>query len=300
MKPRAPRFASLACAAGLLAWSGPAVFAATNRVAVTPPVPSLHSPVDAFRRLLVMPSTDRKEYLETRNAEVRTRLVEKIREYQSLTPEERELKLKATELRWYLEPLLKAAATNRAARVALIPEGMREMVTARLDQWDKLPSFAQQLILTNQHGPTYIASVATATNLPPSPVNAIRRKLTARFEQYFDLTANEKQTVLASLSEAERQQMEKTLAAFQKLSIPQRRMCLNTFKKFADMNPEARQDFLKNAQRWEQMSPTERQSWRELVSAAPNLPPLPIVSVPKPRLPADPRKPAAPPTTNGG
>lgn len=271
----------------------------TNRVTPVWPLPVLHSPVEAFRRLLVMPTAERREYLEGRNSEVRTRLADKIREYQALTPEERELKLKATELRWYLEPLLVLPATNRTGRLALIPEGMREMVDTRLQQWDKLPAGVQRVILTNRHGPTYVASVIT-TNSPPSPINAIRRTWSARYERIFDLTPAEKETVLAHLSDAERRQMEKTLEAFSHLPAAQRVVCVRSFKKFVGMSGEERQEFLKNAERWSRLSPSERQAWRELVSAAPNLPPLPIAAVPRPPIPVNPRKPAPAPTTNGG
>jgi hypothetical protein len=300
MKPRWQSLAGLALVAGWFALSGPEAVAATNQFAVAPPLPVRYSPVDSFRRLLVMPTAERKEYLETRNADFRNRILEKIREYQKLTPEERELRLRATELRWYLEPLLKVAPTNRPAELATIPAGIREMVAARLQQWDRLSPAVQQSLLTNQHGATYIASVTTATNSPPSPVIAMRRAMAARFDRLFDLTPAEKQTVLASLSEAERRQMEKTLEKFQQLPAAQRRVCILSFKKFVGMNADERQDFLKNAQRWAQMSPSERQAWRELVSAAPNLPPLPIVAVPKPPVPVDLRKPAPAPTTNGG
>jgi hypothetical protein len=298
MRPPLQSLAGLVFTAGF-ALSAVCGSAATNQPSATPPLPVWHSPVESFRRLLVMPNAERKEYLESRNTDFRNRIVEKIREYQKLTPEERELKLKATELRWYIEPLLKVSPTNRPAELAGIPAGIREMVVARLQQWDRLSPAVQQSLLTNRHGATYIASVAT-TNSPPSPVDAMRRAMAARFERLFDLTPAEKQAVLSSLSEAERRQMEKTLAAFQQLPATQRRVCILSFKKFVGMNADERQDFLKNAQRWSQMSPSERQAWRELVSTAPNLPPLPIVAVPKPPLPVDPRKPAPAPTTNGG
>ena len=61
-----------------------------------PPVPTMKSPVDSFRTLLVMPAADRKAHLATRTAEVQQKIVDKIREYQALTPEERELRLKIT------------------------------------------------------------------------------------------------------------------------------------------------------------------------------------------------------------
>ena len=265
-----------------------------------PPVPTMKSPVESFRTLLVMPTADRTEHLATRSAEVQKKLVEKIREYQALTPDERELRLKATELRWYLKPLMSVPATNRDAQVKLIPENLREMVAARIELWDKLPPAIQRTILTNQHGATYITLGPPMPPGIPSPADKIRVSLQQRFNQLFELTPSEKEKILATLSDAERRQMEKTLESFGKLTLSQRRLCITSFTKFAGMSPTERQEFLKNAQRWSEMSPAERQSWRELVSTAPKMPPLPFITIKHPPLPVNSRKTPAAVTTNGG
>ena len=265
-----------------------------------PPVPTMKSPVDSFRTLLVMPASDRKALLSTRSADVQQRLVEKIREYQALTPDERELRLKATELRWYLKPLMAEPSTNRANQLKLIPENIREMVASRIEHWDKLSPAIQQLILTNQHGATYITLGPPMPPGVPSPAGKIRTSIQQRFNQLFELTPSEKEKILATLSDAERRQMEKTLESFGKLTIQQRRQCVTSFTKFAGMSPGERTEFLKNAQRWSEMSPAERQSWREIVSAAPKLPPLPQITIKRPPLPVNPHKVPAAVTTNGG
>ncbi len=275
-------------------------FADTNGASLTPPLPVLKSPVESFRVLLALPSTERKQYLTNRTVDVQKRLVEKVREYQALTPEERELRLTATELRWYLLPLVSAPATNRPAQLALIPPGPRELVATRLEQWDQLTPPVQQQLLTNQQTAGYFVGGESGSPSPVLPSEQIRRKLQGRFNRLLELTAGEKEKVLRSLSEAERRQMEKTLAAYDKLSPGQRQQCLRSFTQFATMGRAERQEFLKNAERWSQMSPAERQAWRELVSTAPIRPPLPII---KPRTPPFPRlqnRPAPSVVTNGG
>ena len=288
-----------ASAALLFVLADAGVFASTNQPPSIPPLPTMKSPVDSFRTLLVMPATDRKEHLATRSAEVQKRLVDKIREYQALTPDERELRLKATELRWYLKPLMSSVATNRAAQLKVIPENMREMVGVRIEQWDKIPPGVQQMILTNQNGPSYIANVSPASSLP-LPTEIIRASFQKRFDRLFELTPLEKEKILATLSDVERQQMEKTLESFGKLSPMQRKQCVTSFTKFAGMSPAERQEFLRNAQRWSEMSPAERQSWRELVSSAPKLPPFPPITIKRPPVPENPNRPPAALTTNGG
>ena len=275
-------------------------FAATNHVSLTPPLPTLKSPVDSFRVLLALPTTERRQYLTNRTVDVQKRLVEKVREYQALTPEERELRLTATELRWYLLPLMSVPATNRPAQLALIPAGPRELVATRLEQWDQFAPPVQQRLLTNQQTASYFAGGESGTYLPVSPADQIRRKLQGRLNQLLELTAGEKEKVLRSLSDAERRQMEKTLVAYGKLSPGQRQQCLRSFTRLATMRPAERQEFLKNVERWSQMSPTERQAWRELVSTAPIKPPLPIIKSPTPPLPRATNRPASSVVTNGG
>ncbi len=275
-------------------------FADTNEMSRTPPLPMLKSPVETFRVLLALPTTERKQYLTNRTVDVQKRLVEKVREYQALTPEERELRLTATELRWYLLPLMSAPATNRPAQLALIPPGPRELVATRLEQWDQLAPPVQQQLLTNQQTAGYLVGGESGSPLPIPPSEQIRRKLQGRFNRLLELTTGEKEKVLRSLSEAERRQMEKTLAAYDKLSPGQRQQCLRSFTQFATMSPVERQEFLKNAERWSQMSPAERQAWRELVSTAPIKPPLPIIKPRTPPLPRLPNRPAPSVVTNGG
>lgn len=285
----------------LMGFCPDAAIGQSNRV-VAPPVPVLpvmKSPVDTFRTLLVMPAQERRAQLATRPVEVREKLIAKLNEYQALSSEERELRLKATELRWYLKPLMASSPTNRAAQLALIPESLREMVSERITQWDRFPPVVQQMMLTNPAGPTYFMG-GSLTNFPPSPVSAIRSSLQDRYNRLFELTAGEKEKVLVTLSEAERRQMEKTLESFGRLNPMQKRQCVISFTRFAGMSATERQEFLKNAEHWAQMSASERQSWRDLVSAAPKVPPLPSLTRRPPPLPANPSQPAGAFSTNGG
>ena len=75
-----------------------------------------------------MTPAERENYLTNRPPEIRARILAKVREYEALDPNERELRLRATELRWYLLPLLHESPTNRAARLAAIPDDLQPLV----------------------------------------------------------------------------------------------------------------------------------------------------------------------------
>jgi DNA-binding MarR family transcriptional regulator len=107
-----------------------------------------------------------------------------------------------------------------------------------------------------------------------------RRKMLERFKGFFDLSAQEKQKALNTLSAPERRQIEQTLRTFGSLPPDQRSQVIRSFGKFAGLSLAERQQFLKSAERWKLLSPAERQAWREVVRRLPppeppDLPPLP-------------------------
>ncbi len=266
-----------------------------------PALPPPKSPVDTFRELLAMNPAEREASLTNRSPAIRARIFAKVREYAALDPDERELRLRATELRWYLVSLLHEAPTNRAARLAAVPDELRPLVQSRLQQWDTLPPAMQQEFFESERALRYFSHVDPSNRPPPPPLppgaemaegNALseaqRQKMAAQFNQFFELTPAEKAKTLNTLSDAERQQMERTLDTFSRLSPQQRRQCVRGFAEFAGMSAAEKQEFLKNAQRWSQLSPKERQAWRDLVSHVPEWPPMPPELLP-PMPPAPPQ-----------
>lgn len=269
----------------------------TNRLSA---LPRPRSPVDLFRQLLAMTPEERDAFLTNRPPQTRDRILAKIDEYQALEPNERELRLRATELRWYLWPLMQESPDQRAARLAQVPPNVRALVEARLSQWNVLPPTLQQEFLENERALRYFASV-DISNGPPLPQIATadpeaarwsamtadqRRKIAISVNQFFDLKPEEKEAALNTLSDAERRQMQRTLLAFDNLPPGQRDECIRAFAKFSGLSLSEKQQFLKNAERWAQMSPADRQAWRDLVVNVPEWPPLPQGLIPPPAPPA--------------
>ncbi|MGB7767790.1 MAG: DUF3106 domain-containing protein [Verrucomicrobiia bacterium] len=267
-----------------------------------PMLPRPRSPVALFRQLLAMTPEERETFLTNRPPEIRERILAKVNEYEALDPNERELRLRATELRWYLLPLMRDSPGDRVGQLAQIPPDIRDLVSSRLDQWIILPPQLQQEFLENERALRYFAHVDVTNSLtlqkiaPPGSEMARwyaltedeRKSISANVNQFFELTADEKQAALNTLSDAERKQMEKTLRSFDKLPPDQRDECIHAFAKFAGMSAIEKQEFLKNALRWSQMSPADRQAWRDLVQNVPEWPPLPpgfIAPPPPPPLP---------------
>lgn len=273
-------------------------------------------PVELFRGLLAMSPAERQEFLARHSPDTQKLILAKVREYEALKPEQRELRLRVTELRWYLLPLLNISATNRTAQLNSIPPDLRSLVEDRLQQWDRLSASAQKRVLDNESTVRFYLELAgsspdqrarTVANIPESAREQIeagirrwqglpeeqRQEIVGHFNEFFDLTPAEKDKTLSTLSEPERLQIEKTLHTFEGLTAVQRGQCLRSFQKFASLSPDERRQFLKNAERWKLMSPSERQSWRNLVFTLSVQPPLPpgFSQPPEPRPPV-PRTPA--------
>ena len=242
-----------------------------------PPLTQIQSPVSFFRQLLAMSPGERNLSLSNRPPEIRNRILTKIREYQLLAPDERELRLRATELRWWLTPLLRLTGTDREARLAQMPEDLRGLVQSRLTQWDILPPPLQQELLTNDQTLHYFTRVELTNTATANPG---QQKISEQFNQFFELTPTEKQQAINTLSPAERTQMERTLKTFEQMPAIQRRQCLNNYARFAGMSAAERAKFLKSAESWSKLSPKERQTWRDLVAQIPILPPLPTPTPP--------------------
>ena len=248
-----------------------------------------------FRELLAMTPDQRREAISIRPPDVQKRILEKLDEYQILPIELRELRLRETELRWYLRPLMDEPPTNRAEALARIPAELRAQVEDRLQMWDLLPPDLQQQFKDNDLIADYFAQAPFATpqqledlklTIPPERRAALEKGLEkwkgmseqqrqaalAGFNRFFELTPEQKDQALGLVSDEERSQMEQTLASYAHLTPEQRKQCIDSFEKFARMGVAERDQFLKNAARWREMTPEERQKWRQLVDVAPIMP----------------------------
>jgi hypothetical protein len=281
------------CAAFLL-WADADVAAATN----TPPLSPLKSPIAYFRELLVMSDLERAVELEKRPEPQRAGLRAKIDEYAALPATERELRLRATELRFFLLPLMQLPSEERTRRLAVVPEDIRDLVEDRLAQWTLIPPTFQQQLIENQaalqlfsrmHPDSAANADELVGRLPTTQVGEMQEdferwqalspgeqaQLLKGFNHFFQLTQAEQERTLRRLSPEERGAMQKTLEQFERLPADQRAACIRGVQQFMNMPPAERAQFLKNADRWQSMSPEDREQWRALVSQLAQMPPLP-------------------------
>ena len=259
---------------------------------VPPTLPPVPSPIQYFRRLLDAPAAEREQLLAGKSDEQRRVLTNSVRIYLALSPEDRERRLGAMELRFYLTPLMRLPATNRAMGLQMVPESFRTLVQERLDYYDRLsPEMRQQLLdrgilvpvrptlsyPVRGYTSSQLAAIDGALKQWLSYSAAKRAEITAIWEKLFSVSSEEKDRTLRPLplSDAERVQIEKSLEKLAKMQPLERQHVVKSFEKFANLSPEERRQFLRNAEAWQKMSAEDRQRWRYLVNNLPPLPPLP-------------------------
>jgi len=276
----------LATAMMLIGFPSPAQEAPAER-----PNSSPKSPVALFRELLAMTPQQRRDSIALRPEADKKRILEKLNEYELLPDELRDQRLRETELRWYLRPLMDEPQTNRPAELAKIPAELRDEVASRLQTWDLLPEEVQQQLKVNDLIASYFMSTPEQRQnilIQLSPERrdefqagldrwqkmseADHQRALASFNTYFELTAEQREKTLNTLTDEERQQMKQTLLSYKTLTPQQREQCISSFEKFASMSAAERKQFLINAERWREMTPEERQKWRQLVTVAPIMP----------------------------
>lgn len=279
----------------------------------TPPSPVVPSPIAFFRQLLNTNSEGRRLALHQRSDIQRELIQAKLEEYEALPAAEREQRLRATEFRYYLRPLLTAPTNNRPVQLAQVPPEFRGPIGDRLARWDALPENTRQNLQAYDHAVAWlarfqVANRASAGGHPPAPPpptgtqlefelarwqalpEAQRDQLCRQFEELLQLPNPDWERTLGDLSPEERRQMEETLQAFARLAPAQRQISIRSFRKFASMSAAERADFLRSADRWREMSPADRAQWRQIVEQLPPLPPG--FSTPPPFPPPFPSTPA--------
>ncbi|MCC7376481.1 MAG: DUF3106 domain-containing protein [Verrucomicrobiales bacterium] len=291
---------------------------AGRAAAVPPPFPPLPaSPVKIFRQLLAMTPEERDRALAPRAEAQREVLRSRLAEYSALPEAQREDRLRATDLYWHFQQLLRRSGAERDTLLASAPEILRPILAERLAIWDRMPTADREALLKQERVVRYFAHVRqTEPQPPPLPGTSVsaappvplrvqsqlakvqelspetRRRVQSQWREFVEAPTPAAEQKLKAMSEADRRDMERVLDRFRQLSGPQRQACIDSFARFAEMKPAERADFLRRAERWEALNSEERAQWRALVTKLPPLPPARISITPPPYPQRDTAKPA--------
>jgi hypothetical protein len=261
--------------------------------AVPPPLPPvLKSPTELFRKLLSADASQREELLRSRPPASREIILRGLREYESLSPTNRELRLRTLELGWHLDQLFRMSPTNREPWLASLSESDRTALRNRARYWDSLSPTTRTNLLQNQLGIRALIGLDTLVEGGSVRVHRDiqhlkeltseqRQELVTTYKLIFELSNDEKNRLLQIYDATQREQMMKTLKQLGAVPAGQRDLCLDGMTRFNTLSPEEKIEFLKNCERWKSMTPTEREAWRVIVRRQTPRPPLPPLVPPR-------------------
>ncbi|HEY1170974.1 MAG TPA: DUF3106 domain-containing protein [Verrucomicrobiae bacterium] len=252
--------------------------------------------MDDFRWLLAMTAEEREAELANKSESTRAKLLAKLKEYDALSLEEQELRIRSTELFFDMMFLFAAPPEKRAEKLQRMPEERRVLVQGRLEQWDKLSPELQQEVVEHQSTLRYVVRVEAAPAGTKADVFAAmspehrqrveadiqkiqalpkekRERMLDNFHRMYDLSDKEKKAILEKLNQTERAKVQQRIAEYEKLSPDERKRCMDSARRFTNLSSEDQARFMEGAERWEKMSEDERNTWRNLVKQMPPLPP---------------------------
>lgn len=259
--------------------------------------------LNQFVRLLAMEKDQRAKALASR-PETRVFLRGELEKYDRMTVEDREAELQSLRVWYHLRALVSVPRAVRNEALKMIAPTDREMVERRLRRWDLLDADLQREVMEHDRFIRYVLEldglpkaeqVKREPLLPESlrevwdsrleqwhDVPADRRRIIYHnFKKFFDLTVSERDRVLKTLSQKERDQVKPSLdaiAALDKLTPEERAACLESFKAFAETAPNSEKFLLHldTLRRWNELSSKERDTLRNVHRLmAPLLPPVP-------------------------
>ena len=233
-----------------------------------PPLPTPPSPIVSFRELLNMTPPARAAELEKKSPKNRAIIEDRLKEFEALPKDQREVRLKLMELRWQLMSLIRQSPTNRASAIKLIPEQDRLLVNERLRYWDQLEPEVQTAVLENEMMLSYIISGQAAnttelTNrietLPPN----LRSNLLATMERWRQMTPQEQQTIyqnFRSVFDLDERQRQKVISqnSLDRSSATEQEKIALLLKSFENLPPDQRERWMNSLQKFTSMSMEER------------------------------------------
>ena len=259
------------------------------------------SPVEKFRHLLNVNPSELESELDTFPKETRSRINAKISEYRELSVEQRHQKLMATELRWYLPPLLNIDQETRDLHLKKLDPGLANVILQRLKTWDSLPdelkssSLKSGLIIGHlskaplQNPPlpntarTEVVTSVTAHSAPKLPSTSedgksvdkaipVSQERLQRLQAYFEMSQEAKNATLKDASVMNDPIFISRLNWLENMPEVLRERVLSHLIRFQDLSNKEKKAFGQSIKTWNRLPKSEKQALRNLVKRTPPFP----------------------------
>lgn len=248
-----------------------------------PPLPG-SSPVRQFGALLKLAPADRDSFLSSFSPRKEAVLREKVAQYTALPESELQNRLFATETRWYLKQLAPLEGLERQAMLDRVPPELRASIHARLTQWDQLSPGWRQEILQHERTMTWLQLQKLSEPAEPRPATpqlfnwsalelGQKKEFALQFLSFIEMSRDERGRVLEAMPTDQRMAVIPIVEKFDRMSPEDRSRCLDSLGRLAELPEAVRNRVLTNARQWQELTSEERQTWRNIVTKFPPLPP---------------------------
>lgn len=262
------------------------------------------SPVERFRALLTAEPIERDLLLAEFEAGARSKIQNKIQEYENLSSELRFNRLMATELRWYLPAILKFESAERQQLVEKLDPKLAQLILIRAAIWDQLPVQAKnspdQKTLIIQHlckatssaPPLPKEKSPQGTNGTPTPsqppapstppqlpgtgalgaLSLQENQRIQRLQSYFGLSPEKKKEMLKSVESASDSSFINRLKWLEDMPEGIRSHALRQLVRLKELSPRERQSLGETLGTWNRLSEEQKSSLRQLLDKQPPSP----------------------------
>nr|MBI1231025.1 hypothetical protein [Cytophagales bacterium] len=248
------------------------IFSALRSYAVKPSYSN--SPIEHFRFILNLSSEDLEKYIVRQKPHVQAILRKKVEEYASLSIAEKDFRLRATELHYYLDSLLEHNSTVSLASLPPLPESLREEIMRAVHFWNNLSNAQRDLLFTKKATISYLVSLSSE-NAPPMPVNRPAMSSEwANLYHFLQLPYEKQKDFLGSHKLNKAPKMQKVLEAFSKMSMDEKERSANALVCFLSFPRDLQDRVSDGLTHWNSLDPSERTVWREIAGRSPTIVPM--------------------------
>lgn len=236
---------------------------------------SSHSPISKFRTILNWSPEERSQFVKKQPANVQRILERKIMEYEALSESQREFRLIATELHFYLDPLLVGNRNIDPSAVQEVPPHLRKYIDQSVGFWNRIKPAHRDLLLAKKEAVSYLISISSRLydleKLMPKPAPEWDN-----LYNFLQLPHNKQLSFMKAYQIKPSIEMEKLLVAFQGLEDEEKRNCAHAFVCYLSFPNNLKTQFVDGLAEWSQKKPSERSIWREIASKYPRIRPVPV------------------------
>lgn len=236
---------------------------------------SEQSPVSHFRTILLKEKSERESFVIRQTPPVQSVLRRKIKEYEAMPATEREFRLTATELHYYLDPIFVDNRPVSTQSISGIPPHLKVYANRAVGFWNQLETAHRDLLLSKKEAVSYLVGISyrskTLESLTPKP----SKEWNGLY--HFLLLSEENQEKFCRYHGLQiSPEMNELLGYLNKLDMEKRKRCAHAFVCYLSFPSDLKNRFQSGVNDWAAKKPYERSIWREIAGKYPKINPVPF------------------------